>query len=269
MAATEARGRGILLGMQVLETLAGMEQPTALDDIARACGLTRTRAYRALRDLEAEGYVDHVGGRSGYRVGTRSLALAALLGPRPVVIRRTRPVLARLAEIAREPATLHLRSGRQRVLVMAETSPPGTLGIPMGERAPLTSGCSGKSILAYLPEAEFGRIVAGLPPEKAAGLRADARQIRADRYAISYSSNHRNLSGIAAPVLDPEDGCPLGSIAVAGAEARLTESVLRRLVTPLLAACDGLGPQLAALIGRGAPVRHRALDVTIRQLLEE
>ena len=60
----------------VLEALAAMEQPASLLAIASAVGLSKAGAYRVLRALQDEGYVDHAG-RRGYRVGSRSIALAS------------------------------------------------------------------------------------------------------------------------------------------------------------------------------------------------
>ncbi len=77
---------GPLRALRVLETLGGMEQPAGLAGIAAANGLTKTKAYRVLRSLQNEGYVDHVG-RSGYRVGSRSIALPPGSGRAPLPCR--------------------------------------------------------------------------------------------------------------------------------------------------------------------------------------
>ncbi|WP_327654357.1 IclR family transcriptional regulator [Streptomyces sp. NBC_00483] len=258
-----------LRALRVLELLAGMEQPASLTAISAGSGLSKTRTYRALRNLQDSGFVHHVG-RSGYRIGSRAIALATLMSPRPALIRSTRPVLMRLALGGGETATLHLRSGGHRVLVLGEEAPHSALRrvVMFGERSPLTSGCSGTSILAHLPQAEAEQIIEQqLAPEQRPRMRRQLSEIREQGYAMSFSSNHVGLHGISTALLDPADGYPLGSLAIAGPEARLPERKLLGLVGSLQAASAELAPRLAVVIGPNSSVRLDSLDVTIQELL--
>jgi IclR family transcriptional regulator, acetate operon repressor len=187
---------GHIRALRVLETLAGLQQPASLPTIAEKAQLTRTKAYRVLRGLQEHGFVDHAG-HGGYRIGSRAVALATLIGPRPALLQAARPVLTRLAVQTSEVVTLMLRSGAHRVLVLAAEPPgnPERVPVVIGERSPLTSGCSGRAILAFLPEAE---------------------------------------------------------------------EVLLGLVAPLHAACAGLAPRLAAILGPNSSLSLESLDVTIR-----
>ena len=258
---------GPLRALHVLETLASMPQPASLPAIAERAQLPRSMAYRTLRSLQDRGFIEHAG-HGGYRIGSRSVALASLIGPRPALLQRARPVLQRLAVLA-SGAALHLRSGSHRVLVLGVAANNGVPPeITVGERAPLTSGCSGTSILAHLTPAEIAEITAaGLPGEPRPSP-AFLASIRADGYALSFSANHPGLNGIAAPVLDPTNNYPLGSIAIAGADARLQELALRRLSGPLRVACADLAPHLAKLLGPNSSASYAALDVTIQDFLD-
>ncbi|WP_225625847.1 IclR family transcriptional regulator [Streptomyces werraensis] len=258
-----------LRALWVLEVLAGMEQPASLTAISQATRLTKTRTYRILRSLQDGGFVHHAG-RSGYRVGSRAIALATLMSPRPALVRSARPVLMRLALTGKESASLHLRSGSHRVLVLGEEWPGGVLRrvVMFGERSPLTSGCGGTSILAHLPEPEADEVIdAHVPAELRERLRDQLAQIRAQGYAVSYSSNHAGLHGIGTALLDPADGYPLGSLVIAGPEQRLPKPKLLALAGPLQAAGAELAPRLAAVIGPNSSVRLASLDVTIQDLL--
>lgn len=260
---------GPLRALRVLETLAVMEQPAGLPSIAGTAGLPKSKAYRALRSLQDQGFVDHVG-RSGYRIGSRSLALAAMIGARPAVQQCAQPFLTGLATIASATAGLHLRSGAHRVLVLGAQAPHQPLGaaIEVGERAPLTSGCSGQVILAHLPAEEADALIKSRPARASAPDLAFLAQIRDRGYAVSFSDNYPGLNGVAAPLLDPADGYPLGSVTIAGPQARLPESVLRRLSVPLVTACAKLAPKLARLLGPNSSQPRPPLDVTIQELLE-
>lgn len=252
----------------VLETLAAMEQPASLLAIASAVGLSKAGAYRVLRTLQDEGYVDHAG-RQGYRIGSRSIALASLVGPRPALLQRARPVLSRLAAMARATATMHLRSGEHRVLVLGteQITEPQMRRVHIGERAPLVSGCSGRVILAHLPAAEADAMVAEQASDSRAKLERELDVIRTDGYALSFSENHLSFNGIGAALLDVDTGYPLGSIAIAGPDEQLPEGALRALARPLIAACDGLAPYFSALLGPNSSAPREALDVTIRDLV--
>jgi IclR family acetate operon transcriptional repressor len=267
-----AAADGALRTLSVLETLASMEQPATLPEIANQAQLEKFKAYRALRALQDNGFVYHSAG-SGYWISSRSHALASLIGPRPAVLRRARPVLARLAELAQAGAALHLRSGSHRVQVCVMvprhlTVEPASGPIPPGERAPLTTGCSGTAILAFLPPREADAIIASRPREERPPSPSELARIRADGYAMSFSANHRGMNGIGAPLLDPIDGAPLGSVAIGGPEARIDKDALQRLSDPLRAACHQLAKHLAKVLGPNSHDRRAALDVTIQNVLE-
>ena len=256
--------------LRVLEALAGMEQPASLLDVTAAVGLSKASTYRVLRTLQDDGYVDHLG-RRGYRIGSRSVALGSLIGPRPNLVKRARPVLSRLAAIAGETTTLHLRSGEHRVLVLfAEPDPhPHPIAVRLGERAPLTSGCSGRAILAHLPTEQASEVIDRHAPGRTrARLERELESIRSNGYAMSFRENHARFHGISAALLDPDDDRPLGSIAIAGIDRRLPEDALRRLVRPLGAACRQLAPHLAAILGPNSSTGLDALDVTIQTLVD-
>jgi IclR family transcriptional regulator, acetate operon repressor len=268
---SKAQEDGHIRALRVLETLAGLQQPATLPTIAEKAQLSRTKAYRILRGLQDHGFVDHAG-RSGYRIGSRAVALASLIGPRPALLRTARPVLARLAVEASETVTLHLRSGAHRVLVFAAEPPNNPLRtLPTtGERSLLTSGCSGRAILAFLPRQEAEDVIRGHAPESVRHtLPALLGRIREETYALSFSDNHVGMNGIAVPLLDPTDGTALGSIAIAGPDQRLPRETLLRLRAPLQAACTTLAPRMATVLGPNSSVRLESLDVTIRDFLDQ
>jgi DNA-binding IclR family transcriptional regulator len=251
-----------LRGLQLLEALARMRQPATLRDVADRAGLSESYAFRILRALEDEGYLHHLG-RSGYRLASRSVALATVIGPRPAILRLMYPVVARLATVSGEAAVVHLRAGDSRVLVLSVPSPTGPNLDPagvLGERSALAIGASGRIILAHLPEAELvGIDLNGVTPEHLAAIRERG-------YEMSYGENHPGINGISVPLLaEAEDRAnppiALGSMTVAGPCDRLPPLALARLARPLLGACRDLGPRLAALLGPNPGTTVEALDL--------
>jgi DNA-binding IclR family transcriptional regulator len=246
----------------MLETLAGMRQPATLRSIADRAGVSQSNAFRILQALEQEGYLHHLG-RSGYRLASRSLALATVIGPRPAMLRLMHPMVARLAAISGEAAVIHLRAGQLRVLVLSVPARSGPILDPagvLGERTPLASGASGRIILAYLTEAERAGIeLEGVTPEQLATIR--------DRgYETSHGENHPGINGISVPLLaeidEPADSpIVLGAMTIAGPAERLRDQRLLRLVGPLQTACRDLSPRLAALLGPNPGATLDALDL--------
>ena len=251
-----------LRGLHVLETLAGMRQPATLRDVAARAGLSESNAFRILQALEHEGYVHHLG-RSGYRLASRALALATVIGPRPAMLRLMHPIVARLAAVSGEAAVVHLRAGDFRVLVLGVPARSGPLLDPagvLGERSPLASGASGRIILAYLPETELADVdLDGVTPQQLTAIR--------DRgYETSYGENHPGVNGVSVPLLAaPEKPATapivIGSMTIAGPAERLRPQALSRLVGPLLGACRDLSPRLAALLGPNPGATIEALDL--------
>lgn len=251
-----------LRGLQMLETLAGMRQPATLRDIADRAGLSESNAFRILQALEQEGYLHHLG-RSGYRLASRSLALATVIGPRPAMLRLMYPVVARLAGISGEAAVIHLRAGHFRVLVLGVPARSGPILDPagvLGERTPLASGASGRIILAYLTEAERAGIdLGGVTPQQLAAIRERG-------YETSHGENHPGINGISVPLLAETDdaACPpiaLGAMTIAGPAERSPDEGLLRLAGPLMGACRDLSPRLAALLGPNPGSTIDALDL--------
>lgn len=273
--------------LSVLETLAGMEQPAGLEAVAAATNLTVSKVYRSLRALQDQGFVDHVG-RQGYRLGSRAVALASLIGPRPALKSAAQPLLNSLAAAVGETVTLHVRSGAFRVLVLGAEPRPGParpwspdqravgpVAAPLrrtlmiGERAPLISGCSGTAILAFLPPATVEEVLAGQPRGLPRPSAATLSRIRESGYAMSFSDNHVGMNGVAAPVLDPEDDVALASVVVSGAEVNLPEDVLHEISDPLRATGADLAARMASVLGPHSSQRLASHDVTVQSLLEE
>ena len=259
---------GSLRGLRMLEALSGMEQPVGLRAVAARTGLSESQAFRALQSLQQDGYVDHLG-RRGYRLGSRSVALSILLGPRPALLRAVQPVVTRLAAATAQSAAMHLRSGEHRVLVVGVPKPGSPLRhtVALGERAPLSSGCGGQVILAHLPPEQREAALAARPATERRPSRAELERIREQGYALSSGDNHPGVSGIAVALLDPVDGVPLGSLTVATAEDGAADASMPSHRRVLQAAARDLAPRLAALLGPHSSGPLSALDVTVRNFL--
>ena len=92
--------------------------------------------------------------------------------------------------------------------------------------------------------------------------------IRDDGYAMSFSGNRAGANGVAAPILDPEERIPLGSIAVAGPAHRVPEAVLRTHQWPSGGRARIWHHSSPPCSAPHAPRRQATPDITVFDLIE-
>jgi IclR family transcriptional regulator, acetate operon repressor len=229
--------------LRLLEALAAAGPPRGLDELAETVGLTRSTAYRLLRVLQEESYVERAGA-GGYRLGGRFAALAVAALPQLDVYAAARPVLTALARRSGETASLHRRAGDLGLLVLAAESEQHSVRrvAAIGEANPLSRGCSGLAILAGLPPAEQdGVLHRTVPEDERPALRTALDGIRERGYVLSHGANHPGVNGIARGL----PGAAGTSVAVSGPAERWTPERMRELAPALVEATDALADLLA------------------------
>jgi IclR family acetate operon transcriptional repressor len=211
--------------LRLLEALAAAGPARPLEDLADATGLTKSTAYRLLRVLQDEQYAERAEG-GGYRLGSRMAGLAAAALPQLDMYAAMRPVLAWLARLSGETATLHRRSGDVAVLVMAAENEQAALRrvAAIGEASRLYRGCSGQAILALASDADRDAVLGrAVPAVNRAELRERLEEIRYRGYALSDGANHPGVSGIAVGISASARSSAAVSIAVSGPADRWTQ----------------------------------------------
>src|SRR5215213_8462653 len=143
---------------ELLEAVARAPEPETAPELADACGLNRSTAWRILATLEHHGLVDRdpVGNRYGLGFGVVRLAAAA--GHEPLV-RLAHPLLRRLAEGTGE--TVNLAVARRLELVYADQVQGPHVMAPnwLGHTVPLHATSTGKAFLAALPADELDALL--------------------------------------------------------------------------------------------------------------
>ncbi|HWN31742.1 MAG TPA: IclR family transcriptional regulator [Pseudonocardia sp.] len=243
--------------LRLIEAVVTAGKPVGLVELAGDTGLSKSTCYRLLRVLQDELYLDRAES-GGYRVGSRLVGVAAAVLPQADRYAAARPALRELAATTGETATLHVRSGARAVLVLGVESADQVLrrAATVGESTPLTSGCSGRAILATLRPGAAQPIIDRA--EDPAVLRVALDEIRRAGYALSYGANHPGVHGMAAPVRSSFErpggsavgpaggpaGGPALSVAVSGPAARWTEGRMRTFADRLLDTCAELSELL-------------------------
>jgi DNA-binding IclR family transcriptional regulator len=223
---------------ELLEAVARAPEPETAPELADACGLNRSTAWRILATLEHHGLVERDPDSNRYSLGFAVLRLAAAAGHEPLV-RLAHPVLRRLADATGE--TVNLAVARRLELVYADQVQARHVMAPnwLGHPVPLHATSTGKAFLAALPADELDTIVrAGLERftdttiTTPRALRAELDDVREQGYAVSHGELEPALWGVSAASRDAS-GRPIAVVSVWGADARVRDRL------------DALGAQAA------------------------
>ena len=215
----------------LLQQLAILGRPAGLAELAAACGLERTTAWRLLTTLEACGLVDRDSSSTGFRVGFGAVAVAAAaLGDGAALASRVQPELRRLGQATGEAAAVCLVRGT-RVLVVDQVDPPSVMSVSwVGHEFPLHASSPGKLVLASLPAGDLDRFLA--EPLQAMtertitdgpALRRELARVRASGVAVSDEEFERGCVGFSAAVHDWA-ARPVAIVGVTGPSFRMRRS---------------------------------------------
>jgi DNA-binding IclR family transcriptional regulator len=233
-----AGGETARRALRLLEIVTTAGGPVDLNAVVDTSGLSRPTAYRLLRVLGEEGWLERVG-RSDWRPGSRLRRLAHVGATSIDPVEVVQPILLKLADATGETACLHLLEGDDVLLAAGEESSAHALRrvAAIGERTPLTRGAAGIAILSKLDTAAQDRLLAGLAPNARPKVRKRIAQTAGRGWSESSGENHPGVAGIAAPISAGPAGRVIGSISVAGPANRWNEAARHQAVGLLTSAC--------------------------------
>jgi DNA-binding IclR family transcriptional regulator len=226
----------------ILDLFTVEEPEWTTTEVARRCGLPLATAHRLLAALQRREYVRRDDDTKRFRLGMAALRLGerarSAIDLRAVAL----PVLRRLAEETGETALLTvLDETRSRSLCLEriESVQPLRLSVQPGRLLPLHAGASQKVLLAFMPEAERERVLAGPLPRLGRAtivdpqeLRTELEEIRERGYAVSAEETNAGVWGMAVPILDGS-GAIVAGLGFAGPLARRREDLAAHHLTCL------------------------------------
>jgi DNA-binding IclR family transcriptional regulator len=226
-----------------------------LTEICEKLELHKSTAFCILHTLRKYGLVQTGGRGKGYTLGPGLIGLSRRFLDTLSAPKIAEPLLAELAGKVGATAALGLIADKN-VFVAAKHEGGRVLGITMrvGQRFPLTYGCHGKAIAAFLPEKELASLLQdedlyfhGDPSEfDRDKLNEEMAGCRRDWFAEDLEETMQGLNVVAAPVLGPNER-PVGYMAGLG----LPSPEAARQCGPLLAdAAKTLSRQLGATVER-------------------
>jgi DNA-binding IclR family transcriptional regulator len=228
----------------------------SITEICDRTGLHKSRAFSILLTLQRFGIVQTNGKRKGYSLGPSLIGLSRKFLDDLNTVKIAEPFLVELTRKIGTTAALGLIADKN-VFVAAkhESGGPVVVTMRVGHRFPLTYGCHGKAIAAFLPEEELKGLLKGkklyFQGDPARFERdkvmAEIQRCRRDWFAEDLEETVPGLNAVASPVLGP-DSLPMGYIVVLG----LASADAAHQYGPLVAeAGKALSRQLGAKIGTG------------------
>ncbi|MDF2050428.1 IclR family transcriptional regulator [Arthrobacter sp. Cr_A7] len=184
--------------LAVLSALAegGPNSPQAL---ARSLGLNRTVVQRLLITLHNRGFVVREDGEYLPSLLLRHLSNSVFGHLRTAA----EPILASLATSTAATAVLGVLDD-QDWTVIAQAVPAASLGLhirhEIGFRSPLTTGASGKVLLAFSLPRTITKVLAKQTAADSNSVRAELKQIAVDGYSHTRDELISGVNAIAVPV---------------------------------------------------------------------
>jgi len=199
-------------GLDILEALAVSSHGYTLGQLAKVLGRNVNQIFRMVVVLQRRGYIQ-VDADERYRLTLRLFHLAHKQPPLKRMIQTAMPLLAELAERARQ--SCHLAVYQQgRVIVVAQMDSPErwSFGLKVGAVMGLTDTSSGHVLLAYQSEAQRARMlnnhikVEGELEMDPGYLFALLDEVRSQQCSVMPSGQTRGVTNIAFPVRGFGDG---------------------------------------------------------------
>jgi DNA-binding IclR family transcriptional regulator len=212
--------------MALLRTVATRSDPPALSELADACRLNRSTAWRLLATLEKHAMVERDPDTNRYTVGYGAMQVGAA-ADHGSLVRRVRPALRELLEATGERISLAVVRGVNLVYIDQLDPPDVPQERWIGRPLALHASSSGKILLAHLPpEERAGALPSELPRYTSttitdrARLERELQTARERGYATSAGEDVPYSNGVSAASLDSQ-GRPVVVVNVWGIEQRV------------------------------------------------
>jgi DNA-binding IclR family transcriptional regulator len=217
--------RAVDRAIEILQCFTPEKPSMSVIDIQERVPLSRPTLYRLLQTLASKGLIRAFGDPQRFSLdyGVGRLAHNWMAGIDK--INAGRPIVERLREITDETAALFILRGDQRLCVM-EMAAPHFLKISrgVGETEHISSGASGKAILAFMSPDAIEPILQTLPKSvDRKRLLSSLDTVRSEGFAVSRGEVFVGAIAIAAPYFDHSHRV-VGSIGVFGPQARLDDT---------------------------------------------
>jgi DNA-binding IclR family transcriptional regulator len=248
---TDRHVEAVLAALDVLDCFLSTPSMTTKQLIDRT-GFTRNRVMRLTGTLLHKGYLIQDEALGEYRPGPKIGLLNKGFEPRQGIALLARPILKQIAVKTGEFASMYVREGLERVILVREEGTQAVrYTVAEGQRLELYTGASGKVILAYAPKEVLETLLSSVSLVKRtqktitdpAQLQRELERIRQQGYAESVGERVVDVGAVATPVFDSK-GDLVGSLSITGPVSRFTPETRKVYIKIALAAAAKLSEQL-------------------------
>ena len=225
-------------GLDILLLFDTSSPALTVAEISKRLGFSQSKTYRQVRTLMKYRLLQENPGTAQYSLGLNALRIGLLAQQNLNLPTIARPLMKELSVITKETVLLTAVNGTQGVVLeRVESEEPIRFSVfQAGANLPLHCGASSKILMAYLPEADWERIIAkeGLKRytvntiTDSKGLKAHLREIRRKGYGFSDQEVDRDVRAVAAPILNGM-GELVAGLSVAGPIYRISKKRLNEL----------------------------------------
>ena len=241
--------------LHLLELISELGGQASLSELAKRAGLNVSTSHHLLATLVARGYVARSGARGGYHLGSKILQLSTARVRQAGLIDMAAPYLRRLNEETSETVHLATLQGEDLVTLTkleahhAVRIDAGTVGKSDAAHATAT----GKAILAWVPERQMLRVLAGKGMNRftentitdVTGLIEELRHVRRNGFAVDREEFQTGVICVGAAVRDHSGGV-IGSISVSTPTSRADDTHLARITELLKKATRALSEEFGS-----------------------
>jgi len=238
----------------------------ALPELSAAMKLHKTTTHRIAHVLESRGLLRRGLDSNRYRLGLHLYDLGCQALDHVNIRDEARPLMTRVAYEVGETVHLALLD-RAEVLYIerVEAQRSLTMGSKLGARNPVYCTALGKAILAYSPETEVDRTLAGLRMEartrntitNVLTLKRELERVRDRGYAIDDEEIEEGIRCIAAPILNASE-LAVAAVSVSGPSSRITPDRYQLIGKTMMKAAQELSARLGhQLVTSDEPRRKR------------
>lgn len=267
--------RAVERALDILLCFSSERSKLSLTQIAEIVGMNKSTVHRLLLTLEGKSFLHRESSTGLYELGYRFLDMASIVIKNVDIQGFAQPYLERLAEECGETVDLAILDGSQIIyLQVIESNQRVKLAAAVGQRLPVHCTASGKAFLAYLPQDEIHRILAGGLTRYTENtltsieeIKKDIEQTRSRGFSISEQEFENYIHAIAAPILNANQ-VPVAVIAVVGPSFRLPLERMLELGQMLLKTTEKIAHE-AGLVALTEIVSKTSIPGRIPQSINE
>lgn len=216
--------------------------PLNLESLVKISGVKRTSCFRILQTLVRSGFVAKDLDTSGYFIGPRMVSIGLSAMDRGGVRELALPFMKEIREKTETTVNLAILSGPEIIFVERLESPHIIQpSLRVGSRLSVHCSSLGKSMLAYLPEAEMEDILKKIHFERKTektilsikALKTELKKIREKGFALNDEELEPGLFAISTPLRN-HTGIAVAAMNIAFPLMRHSKEKALKVFCPLL-----------------------------------